>query len=598
MIIKDWKKELRDYIERVLSLGFSESQIQAALKKAGWKEEYVADGFRDVFFLRDMRVTHNTVRTMRADHAAAISKKKISRSRTSGYYRSPTSETNVLLLSSPKNALSARILLSLPATKRSAALFLPAPSLSFRILKWIIRRVEHVFDALERFFRIVVRMVLFPVAIITILIKIFRSRTSEDFRSPTSETFAEEKESPLPEHVRGRDVLRLAGRVFRARRLRTFLTMLGMSVGIGTILFLVSLGYGLERILFERITNADALLTLDAFAPSDNTVIQINEGLINEIGRAPFVEKTSALALVSGEIVREGYAVAGSLYAADPDYLQLSGITAEAGVLDVTADSGVVISSAAANLLGFSSLEKAVGAQVRFVVSLPSAEEGKEEKTFWLDSSYTVRGIIEDKFSVFAYLPLSALTGRGALSYSQLKIKVDAAEHLDAVREKTLSFGLLVSALSETVDQAEKIFTVAKIALALFGVITLVVSAIGMFNTMTIALLERTQEVGIMKAIGASNFDIWKLFLAEAMIMGLIGGMGGIVIGYIGAQAFNWGINALASAFGGQSLNLFQTPLWFLFTIIAFSAAVGVITGLWPAYRASKLSPIDALKNK
>jgi len=169
---------------------------------------------------------------------------------------------------------------------------------------------------------------------------------------------------------------------------------------------------------------------------------------------------------------------------------------------------------------------------------------------------------------------------------------------LEPVREQLLTHGLLVSALSETVDQARKVFNIVRLILGLFGIITLVVSAIGMLNTMTIALLERTQEVGIMKAIGASDFDIWKLFLAEAMIMGFFGGVGGIAMGYLSANLFNLGINALAKAFGGQSLNFFQTPSWFVLTIVMFSVTVGMITGLWPARRASRLDPLDALKYK
>ena len=134
--------------------------------------------------------------------------------------------------------------------------------------------------------------------------------------------------------------------------------------------------------------------------------------------------------------------------------------------------------------------------------------------------------------------------------------------------------------------------------LALFGLIALFVSAIGMFNTMTIALLERTNEIGIMRSIGVRRSDIRKLFLFESMLMGFLGGVGGVGIAMLGGTLANMGINALAQRFGGTALNLFVYPAWFVILIIVFSAIIGFLTGLYPSYRASRLNPLDALRYK
>ncbi len=96
--------------------------------------------------------------------------------------------------------------------------------------------------------------------------------------------------------------------------------------------------------------------------------------------------------------------------------------------------------------------------------------------------------------------------------------------------------------------------------LAFFGVIALIVSAIGMFNTMTVALLERTEEIGIMKSIGASDVDIMMMFISESTIMGFFGGLTGIGLGIITGKIFNLGVNFLANHFGGQSISLFFIP--------------------------------------
>jgi ABC-type antimicrobial peptide transport system permease subunit len=132
----------------------------------------------------------------------------------------------------------------------------------------------------------------------------------------------------------------------------------------------------------------------------------------------------------------------------------------------------------------------------------------------------------------------------------------------------------------------------------LFGIIALIVSAIGMFNTMTITLLERTEEIGIMKSIGASDRMISLMFIMEAAIMGFLGGVVGIIIGFLEGETFNFLVNLIATNFGGEKVDLFYSPLWFVMSIIIFSAFVGFLTGLAPARRASKIDPLEALRYK
>jgi putative ABC transport system permease protein len=134
--------------------------------------------------------------------------------------------------------------------------------------------------------------------------------------------------------------------------------------------------------------------------------------------------------------------------------------------------------------------------------------------------------------------------------------------------------------------------------LAIFGGIALSVSAIGMFNTMTVTLLERTAEIGVMRTIGASASDIVVLFVAEASIVGLLGGIVGILIGGGIGEFFNGLLAVAASKFGGQAVSLFAYPFSFLLFITVFSGGVGLLTGLFPARRAAKINPLDAIRYK
>lgn len=132
------------------------------------------------------------------------------------------------------------------------------------------------------------------------------------------------------------------------------------------------------------------------------------------------------------------------------------------------------------------------------------------------------------------------------------------------------------------------------IVLSTFGVTALVVSAIGMFNTMIIGFMERIHEVGIIKALGATDKDIKRLFLMESLVLGFTGGLGGIILGMGTSALANFGLNTLALRFGGKPFTLFVTPLWFLGFILIVSAIIGLCSGYMPARRATKLSPREA----
>jgi putative ABC transport system permease protein len=150
--------------------------------------------------------------------------------------------------------------------------------------------------------------------------------------------------------------------------------------------------------------------------------------------------------------------------------------------------------------------------------------------------------------------------------------------------------------MTDTLDQINKIFNVTQVTFTLIGIVALLIAAIGMLNTMTVSLLERTREIGIMKAIGATERGIQQMFLAESVLMGMGGGGAGLVIGFIFCQLVNFFVNLLALSLGGTRLNIFYTPLWFFVLVFCFSLLIGFFTGLFPARRASRLNPLDALR--
>ena len=400
------------------------------------------------------------------------------------------------------------------------------------------------------------------------------------------------------------DNIELATRNFQTRKLRSFLTVLGISVGISTILFLVSLGYGLQKILIEKIATSDALLTLDVTS-SDPKMIQIDDAMIENLSQIANVagispQKTEVTMLGIGDI-----STSVTTYAVDESFLKLSGVVlAEGEFFKGEKDNRIIVSTATAKLLGIQNISEAVGKTVAVTLIVSNENEKAaadllgESRSIPLEETFQIGGVISDDADNFCYLPLGWFSGVGSDNYDQLKIRVTQQSQLENVRSAMIERGLSVSALSDTVDQANKIFNVVQIILAVFGVVALLVSAIGMFNTMTIALLERTVEIGIMKSLGAANREIRLLFLTESVIIGFFGGLGGVVLGLLACQGFNHGINLLAQNLGGQSINMFYTPFWFVIFILSFSTLVGLITGIYPAQRAAKLNSLEALRYK
>ena len=387
------------------------------------------------------------------------------------------------------------------------------------------------------------------------------------------------------------NLLRLSIRNFKKMKLRSTLTILGIGIGIGAILFLVALGQGLQRLLIDRITTAEALLTLDVTAPGETIVI--DQKAVDLIDGIELVQGTSPVKIEQAKASFDGVIAGVTANFVEPLFFELAGLdkglttSGDSDELFPTSQS-MLVSSVVLDLLSIQ--EEPLGK----VLEVRIAKGGETI----LEGSYTIHGIIEDTTTSIVYVPLATYPKDKLKSFNELKVQVTSTDVLEDVRSVIIDQGFVVSALSDTVRQANRVFSIMKIVLAVFGTIALIVAAIGMFNTMTIALLERTNEIGIMRSIGASRRDIWLMFLIESFLIGFLGGLSGVFVGVGAGEFSNFGLNTLAARLGGQPLDMFYYPLWFIIGIVLFSTVVAFITGFYPARRAAHLNPLDALRYK
>jgi len=399
--------------------------------------------------------------------------------------------------------------------------------------------------------------------------------------------------------MRIQDLAQLSTRMFITNPLRTWLTILGMGVGTGAVVVLVGLGFGLQKIIIEQIVFGETLLSLGVSAGSQS--IRITDETISSIEDIENVLDAAPLARFPALVTYKGLTGNVFLQGAEPAYLRYSGVSAAEGDVftDEDADDGntVMLSPAVLKLFGVDDPAEFVGEQVSLRLLVPSEENADEVTEVFIDKTYTVRGITKEEGVLNALMMMNELRQHVGISeYERAQVRVASNEFLTITEETLIEQGFRVTALSKTVEQASKIFQGVQGVLAVFGGIALLVSAIGMFNTMTVTLLERTKEIGIMRTIGASPKDIKWLFVSESVVVGFMGGITGILMGVVLGGTINLLLNFVASQFGGQSVSLFSFPLNFLLFIAIFSAGVGYLTGIFPAKRASTLNPLDAIR--
>jgi len=395
--------------------------------------------------------------------------------------------------------------------------------------------------------------------------------------------------------MRIQDLLRLATRMFRTRAMRTWLTICGIGVGFAAVVVLVGLGYGLQGVLMEKIVFGEALLSLNVITPPSR-IVEINEAELEIFRDLDNVEAVAPLASFTALITKGDLTGSIMLNAVEPDYFRFAGVVALEGELfEKDEDDYTVISSAVLKLFEIEPSE-AIGETVSFKAFLPIAGD-EEVQEIPFNKEYRIKSVIENNASLFAYVSMNEFSSRFVIPYyEKARVKVTTQDFLTEVEEKILARGFIVTALSKTVEQANKIFSGIQVMLALFGGIALMVSAIGMFNTMTVTLLERTKEIGIMRTIGGSPLNIKIMFLTESVLMGFLGGLVGIGIGVGGGLSVNFMLNILATRMGGVGMDLFRFPLTFLTFIAVFSAIMGYVTGLFPSKRAGSLNPLDAIR--
>ena len=177
-----------------------------------------------------------------------------------------------------------------------------------------------------------------------------------------------------------------------------------------------------------------------------------------------------------------------------------------------------------------------------------------------------------------------------------MTVTVDDAENVDTVLTSIQDLGYQAYSNKEWLDQMEQQFKIIEAVLGGIGAVSLLVAAIGITNTMTMSTYERTKEIGVIKVLGCSLGNIRMLFLSEAAMIGLLGGILGLLFSGVVSIILNMILGPLMEL--GDNVKVSQIPIWLGVSAIIFATLIGMVAGFFPAQRATKLSPLAAIRTE
>lgn len=435
------------------------------------------------------------------------------------------------------------------------------------------------------------------------------------------------------------DLLRLVLGNLSRRKARVALTAIGVVIGTAAVVILVSLAIGLQRSANEQLYGIGDLTQIQVSpsfggeggfvgapisggngAPLDEVKLLTNFAL-EELRAIEGVESvTPREYLMSGALMKyqklESYI---NIIGVDTDDLANLGEEAEFGSTELGRGRiviGVMVPQ------GFYDPQVRPGQepppppdlldqQVQMVVSKFDAQGNEIRKNI----SLRVTGVLtetrgESDWTVYMPLEQIKLLNEWAQNrrinynkdgYSQAIVKVSDVERVIEITDQITQMGYQAFTPQSFLEGINNFFIILQVIFGGVGAIALLVAAIGIANTMAMSILERTREIGLMKAVGATNRDVLAIFLGEAAGIGFLGGLGGVLVGWLASQA----INVIAVAFlagqagaqGGAPPSVaVYTPIWLPIFALVFSTLVGMISGLYPALRAATMIPVLALK--
>jgi putative ABC transport system permease protein len=462
--------------------------------------------------------------------------------------------------------------------------------------------------------------------------------------------------------VKAYDLAELAVRNLRESVLRNSLTTVGISVGVASLVAMLSLGIGLQQMATRRLVKSGLFDTVVVTSRRD--LRNFNRSDSEDTGpspaESPVLDEPARVKIEQMPNVVEAYPdlrfITSFTYDDKPHLTMVAGVPASYKTNDAfdgmqghffTADTAhevILQKTFAAELLGKTpkpgtdetpvaelarpllGKEMSMRYSERVDASGDSAGAGttaaQDATTYSIQShelKLTIVGVTDldpDSMRGSArarvLLPLKLVQSLHVMqptamrdttqaasktpTYATVSVRVKEPAKIQAVEDAIRKMGFNTFSMLDATRSLRRFFAILDLFLGIFGSLALAVASIGIVNTLVMAILERRREIGIMKAIGASDADVKRLFFAEAGVMGLLGGALGVALGWTIGRVINLGTNIYLKQQSLAPEQIWFVPWWLVGGAIAFAIVVSLLSGLYPAARAARLDPVQALR--
>ena len=388
----------------------------------------------------------------------------------------------------------------------------------------------------------------------------------------------------------------MAWRNLITKKLRSSLTILGVVIGVGSIFFLLSLGLGLQNLVTEEVVGNQSIQSIDVTSPNSR-IIKLNGESVNKIKDLPRVETVGVSYSFAGSITLNGSEVDAVAYGVDHAYQKLLNLQAIKGdLLPVEGVDDAIINTALLASIGVDNPDLVINKNIDIRIPVPNTTSGEPAE---LIKTFKIAGVIDSGSGGEVFVPSILLDQAGAEQYNQVKIMTDNDSDVSGLRKQIESMGFSTTSPIDTIDEINQIFKYFNVVLVGFGAIGMIIAVLGMFNTLTISLLERTKEIGLMLTLGGRPKDMRLLFIIEAVLLSVIGALTGITLASFAGWITNMAMNQFARSRGVlDTFDIFSTPLWLILLLTLFMVVIGLLVVLVPARRAEKINLVDALRRE
>lgn len=469
------------------------------------------------------------------------------------------------------------------------------------------------------------------------------------------------------------DIIRMGLKNLYRRKGRTFLTVLGVIIGTAAIVTMISIGLGIKKTFIDQVKQFGSLTAINIY-PSSGGGQQIQGSYVKSSGilsdkTVKDIERLQGVIAVIPSLVTDMKIASGkyvntiNIKGIEPEKMKYLELKIKKGRILAAGDEFELVFGSTIAMGFYNPLKRnnvSYGANAKPKVDIfndkiimtvdnsygepkspylntddsttPTAPTAKVHKVKVVglikegsyDNDYQVfmsmdevKKLIREK-TAFNKASTQGSSGAGGYGnnnnqtgYQNILVKVDDVSNVKDIQDKIKKMGYEAYSSIDSLKEVEKISNIIQLVLGGIAAISLFVASLGITNTMIMAIYERTREIGIMKVIGAQLADIKKMFLFEAALIGLLGGILGSSVSYLASFILNKVLaSGLMGALGGggasvdgssgasSSTTISIIPVWLILFALVFTTCIGIVSGYYPAKRAMKLSAIEAIKSE